>query len=170
MAEFAPAVKLTLAHEGGFFHNQTTGEVVNRGITLATLRSLGILKSTGPPTATDISFVQTLTQDEAENIYHAQYWEPLKLDQITSQDIANKVFDLGVNMGVFSATRLLQKACGAFSDGIMGPLTIRKVNEAIPVAVLLLLRQLAAERYQQIAANDPKLAPNLPGWISRLNA
>lgn len=170
MANFDPAVTRTLASEGGFFNNLKTGEVVNRGITLATIRALGILKSTGPATQADIAFIQGLTEDEAKDIYHIEYWTPLHLDQIDDQAVANKVFDLAVNMGVVSAARFLQAACGVIEDGIIGPITITRANAMDPVALLGSIRARAKNRYQDIAAANPTLAGNLPGWLARLNA
>lgn len=169
MANFEPAVKLTLQHEGGFFWNHASGEVVNRGVTLNTIRSLGILKTTGPPLTSDIDFVKSLTEDEAKDIYESEYWAKLKLDHITSQEVANKVFDLGVNMGVVSAARFLQAACGVAEDGIIGPITIARANAMDPTKLLGLVREHAANRYHAIAAANPVLATNLPGWLSRLN-
>jgi len=169
MADFEQAVEKTLKAEGGFFHNLKTGEVVNRGITLATIRSLGILKSHGPATQADIEFIQSLTEEETKDIYHLEYWSKLNLDDIHFQDVANKIFDLAVNMGVVSAARMLQKACNVTPDGIVGPITIGRANAIDPVVLLATIRSEAADRYEQIAQANPVLASNLPGWLGRLN-
>lgn len=170
MAEFAPAVKLTLEHEGGFFHNKVTGEVVNKGITLTTVRSLGILKSTGVTLQSDIDFIRSLTEEEAKDIYHMEYWDKLHLDHVKSQPIANKVFDLGVNMGVVGAARILQKACHVAEDGIVGEITIGRANSFNEAALLHELKACAAVRYQEIAFKHLELAGNLTGWLNRLNS
>ncbi len=170
MADFTPAVTLTLQHEGGFFHNAATGEVVNMGVTLATLRSLGILKSSGPALQSDVEFVRSLTEDEAKDIYHMEYWAPLQLDHINSQDVANKVFDLGVNMGISAAAHILQVALLMVpADGIVGPRTIAAANSADPAKLLSEIREAAKRKYQEIAYLNPALASNLPGWLNRLN-
>lgn len=168
MANFLPALTKTLIHEGGFFHNLKTGEVVNRGITLATLRSIGVLKTTGPTLQSDIEFVRSLTEEETADIYEQEYWGPLKLENVTSQDVANKVFDLGVNMGVGGAARLLQISAHVPADGIIGPKTIKAVNDCDPTVLLAEIREHAGERYHEIAAANPLLAGNLKGWLSRL--
>lgn len=170
MSEFAPAVAITLQHEGGFFWNHATGEVVNRGITLATIRSLGILNTSGPPLQSDIEFVKSLTEDEAKDIYESEYWSKLNLDHLNSQDVANKVFDLAVNMGVVTAARFLQAACGVTEDGIVGSLTIGRANAMDPVALLGSIRARAANRYREIAAANPTVSADLPGWLARLNS
>ncbi len=170
MADFNLAIPITLEHEGGFFHNLTTGEVVNMGVTLATLRSLGILKTSGLPTTGDIAFVRGLTMDEVEQIYREQYWNHLELDQINDQAVAAKVFDLAVNMGVVTAARILQQAVGVPADGIVGPHTIGAANATDPVALLGMIQSRAATQYQQIAIANPALAEDLPGWLRRLNS
>ena len=170
MADFDLAIPITLAHEGGFFHNTTTGEVVNMGITLTTLRSLQVLRTNGPATPDDINFVRTLTEDEAREIYRSEYWDKLCLDAIDSQDVAAKVFDLAVNMGVVTSARILQQAVGVPVDGIVGPHTIGAANTTDPVALLGMIRSRAATRYWQIATENPLLAENLPGWLHRLNS
>lgn len=170
MANFEPAVKKTILAEGGFFYNHTTGEVVNMGVTLATLRSLGILHSTGTPSKEDVAFVKSLTADEAKDIYRKEYWDPLHLDHINDQAVAAKVFDLAVNMGVVSAARFLQASCGVAEDGVVGPITIARANAMDPVALLGSIRARASNRYQEIASANPTLVGNLHGWLSRLNS
>jgi lysozyme family protein len=170
MASFLPAVTKTLAAEGGFFHNLKTGEVVNRGITLDLLRSLKVLNSSGPATQADIEFVQSLTVEEAQDIYEIDFWAKLHLDQINDQAVANKVFDLAVNMGVGTAARFLQAAAGVPQDGVIGPQTIAAANAMDPVALLGSIKAWAANRYRDIAAANPLLAGNLTGWLSRLQA
>ncbi len=59
MADFQPAVTITLQHEGGFFHNTVTGEIVNHGVTLQFVQSSGY-----KPDA-DESFIQNLSVAEA---------------------------------------------------------------------------------------------------------
>ena len=93
MADFDPAVQLTLQHEGGFFHNPVTGEVVNFGITLTFVRDSGY------SAAADEAFIQNLTAQEAREIYRKYFWDRYNIGAIANQDLANKVFDLTVNMG-----------------------------------------------------------------------
>ena len=173
MAEFAPAVELTLQHEGGFFHNPVTGEVVNRGITLTFIRSCGY-----NPTA-DEAFIQNLTLDQTYDIYRKYFWDRYNIGAIDDQNLANKVFDLTVNMGPGGgahdgALTLLQKAvsdCGGHCavDGNIGPQSIAQINAESPVQLLAAYRARAQERYREIAAADPKVAGDLNGWLARLN-
>jgi lysozyme family protein len=171
MANFEPAVEQTLVNEGGFFHNQVTGEVVNFGVTLAFASGCGLCS------AGDDAFIQNLTREQAMDIYKTHFWDPHNFSQINDQNVASKAFDLTVNMGPGSgqhegALTLLQRAvcdCGGNCtiDGQIGPHSIAAINAADPVQLLTAYRARAKARYEQIA-QDPKLANDLPGWLARL--
>jgi type VI secretion system secreted protein VgrG len=171
MAEFLPAVQLTLQNEGGFFHNPVTGEIVNYGVTLA------FACGNGYCSANDEDFIKDLTQDQAITIYQKHFWEPHNFGLFEDQNLANKAFDLTVNMGpgdkeVDGALTLLQRAvcdCGGKCgiDGLIGPQSVAAINTLNAVQLLTAYRARAKARYEQIAKN-PKLAPDLPAWLARL--
>jgi lysozyme family protein len=163
MADFEPAVTITLQHEGGFFHNAVTGEIVNHGITLAFVRSSGY-----QPGA-DETFIQDLSAAEASTIYRTYFWDRYSMGSIGDQNLANKVFDLTVNMGP-AALKLLQAAAQCAVDGVLGPISIARINSLDPVVLLAEFKELAAQRYTRIAANNAQLAGDLTGWLARLNA
>jgi type VI secretion system secreted protein VgrG len=171
MADFEPAVQLTLQNEGGFFHNAVTGEVVNYGVTLAFASGCGYCS------ATDDDFIKNLTQQQAIDIYKKHFWDPHNLGSINDQNLATKAFDLTVNMGpgdknTEGALTLMQHAvcdCGGNCtvDGILGPQSLSAINALNAVQLLTAYRARAKTRYEQIAQN-PKLASDLPGWLERL--
>jgi lysozyme family protein len=193
MANFLISVDKTLRHEGGFVHVKATGEVANFGITVWFLREIGELPPaprTDPARPTEISFVRRLTRDQAVEIYRRHFWERYRIGEIRDQDLADKVFDLVVNTGpggwasikgrrVFKrgALVLLQEAVNELRgkplldcDGILGPISLARVNSTEAGALLDVLRAKAADRYRSIAAANPPLAPNLHGWLERLAA
>jgi lysozyme family protein len=163
MAEFEPAVAITLQHEGGFFHNPVTGEIVNHGITLKFVRS-----SDYKPDA-DEDFIRALSAAEASAIYRAYFWDRPRIGSIRDQSLANKTFDLSVNMGP-AALKLLQSAGQCAVDGVLGPISIAQINALDPVRLLAQYKELAAERYRQLAADNPELAGDLTGWLARLHS
>ena len=168
MAEFQPAVTITLQHEGSFFHNPVTGEIVNHGVTLKFVCSSGY-----KPDA-DEQFIRNLSTAEASAIYQTYFWNRYSLGSIADQGLANKVFDLTVNMGP-AALKLLQSAVNACGgqcavDGVLGPISFAQINALYPVKLLAEFKALAAQRYRRIAANNPQLAGDLTGWLSRLNS
>ena len=173
MADFETAVLLTLQNEGGFFDNPVTGEVVNYGVTLAFASGCGYCS------ATDQDYIRSLTRDQAIDIYKKYFWDPHNFALFNDQVLANKAFDLTVNMGpgdrnMEGALTLLQRAvceCGGHCevDGVIGPRTLAAINAADPAQLLTAYRARAKARYEQIAQN-PKLAGDLAGWLERLAA
>src|SRR5579864_9509963 len=47
---------------------------------------------------------------EAEKIEEREYWDAMRLAEVEDQNIANKLFDMGVNMGVLQAAVYAQRA------------------------------------------------------------
>ena len=174
MADFQTAVAITLQNEGGFYHNPVTGEVVNHGITLA------LVTSNGYKPDADVAFIQNLSVAEATQIYQTYFWDLYHIGSINDQSLANKTFDLTVNMGPGNknkqgALTLLQSAvnsCGGKCDvdGILGPISIGQINALDPATLLTTYRQLAAQHYTAIAQGNQELAGDLTGWLARLNA
>jgi lysozyme family protein len=168
VADFQPAVAITLQNEGGFFHNPITGEIVNHGITLAFVQSSGY-----KPDA-DADFIQHLSVAEATAIYQTYFWDRYHIGSIAGQSLADKVFDLTVNMGP-AALQLLQaaiNACGGQCavDGVLGPISIGQINALDAAQLLAQFKDRAEQRYTLIAQNNPELAGDLAGWLARLNS
>ena len=177
MADFNLAVTKTLASEGGFFSNPVTGEVVNMGITVAFLRAVGKLPPrTGPASEGETAFVRSLTVDAAKQLYLQYFWHPVQGDAIQSQSLAEKVFDLAVNCGIGTSVMFAQRAVNVVTfpdlplvvDGAIGPKSIARINACNPIALLASIRAQAETHYRNIAANNPKLAEDLPAWLGRL--
>lgn len=190
MADFNAALAITLSKEGGFDIRTDTFEVVNRGITLATyfgqeaqdsvkiliadmLQKGDFSKEALIAADPNVAFIFNLTPDQTAAFYRSHYWDLLKLDQVHDQQLAAKIFDLGVNMGVGTITRIVQEAVNALGhsvtvDGRIGVLTMAAINLCEPVLLLGEIRDLAAERYREIAAADPRHKNDLDGWLDRL--
>lgn len=121
---------------------------------------------------------------EAEQIERREYWDSMRLSGITDQSVANKLFDMGVNLGIRQASVLAQRAANALlqdtvrldpvvrlsEDGVIGPKTLAAVNDLDPVRYVQLLRELSAQLYRHIASINPAQAVNLPGWLRRAEA
>jgi len=174
MAEFEPAVAVTMRNEGGFFHNPVTGEIVNHGVTLKFVRNSGYKPDAGE------DYIRNLSASEAAQIYRTYFWDRYHLGSINDQDLASKAFDLTVNMGPGTAGHpgaltLLQSAVNAcrgecIVDGLLGPQSITQINALDPATLLDRYKQLAAARYTAIAQGNPELAGDLSGWLARLHA
>lgn len=166
MADFQIALAITLKSEGGYNRDPETDEVVNMGVTLEFLRHAQILMSSGPPTDKDVAFVKSLTRDEVAEIYDKYFWG--ELGKLTSQAVANKVFDVYVNTG--HGIVFLQLALKVADDGILGPKTIAAANAADPVALLATIKSEGKAYYELLATKKAAWAKDLPGWIARLES
>jgi lysozyme family protein len=100
--------------------------------------------------------------------------DAMLLSEIEDQNVANKLFDMGVNMGVRQAALYSQRAVNASAgnariteDGVMGEKTLAAVNAADPVTYRQMLCELSATHYEHVAAANPAQAVNLKGWLAR---
>jgi lysozyme family protein len=106
----------------------------------------------------------------ARGIYAASYAQPLSIEDIANQDIANKLLSLGVNIGVPRASKMLQDAVGVYEDGVIGVETLLKLSSADPLMVLADLRASAERFYYADVAENPDKAEDLDGWLRRARA
>lgn len=152
--------------EGGFANDPVDrGGATRYGVTEAVARAHGYEGD-----------MRALPLDLAGEIYRADYWAPLRLDELVSDRVAGKVFDLSVNMGPTAAARILQRAVvinrGAIEvDGKIGPATLAAVNELSlrhELAVLAGVVGFAFKRYERIVEADPSQSRFIRGWLSRL--
>lgn len=122
----------------------------------------------------------------AEGLLEREYWDKACLEQIADQGVANKLFDMAVNMGVHQAGIYAQRAVNAAlqisqpqpgvaanrldEDGVFGPRTIAAINSLEPAVYVGLLREFSAAHYRHIACVNPAQAPNLEAWLRRAAA
>lgn len=100
----------------------------------------------------------------------ARYWKPLKLDQVASQDVANKLFDMAINMSNREAALLVQRALGIHDDGVIGPQTLEAIDHANPAELLTALRAESKAYYDEICEKHPNLAKWLHSYLVRAAA
>src|SRR3972149_3920166 len=112
-------IERTLEHEGGYVNDphDPGGET-----------QFGISKRRYPHLD-----IKNLTLDVACHLYKKDYYDVLRCEQFTSGQVRWKVFDIGVNMGVRTAAKLLQMAVLVTADGIIGPATIAATNAMQPI-------------------------------------
>lgn len=161
MALFDPAFEFLLPHEGGLVDDPDDPG----GIT-----KYGISKLTYPEVD-----VANLSVEDAAAIYKRDWWDAHNYDCITDQKIANKVFDLAVNMGASQAHKILQRACGdcgnpTVVDGKFGPNTLAAVNASDATTLLDYMRIHAREFYQDLVRRRPSSQKFLAGWLKRADA
>lgn len=158
MADFKIAVAKTLVHEGGYVNNPNDkGGPTKYGITQADMPGVNIAG---------------ITSEQATAYYSERYWKPL-YSQINSQLVAEKLFDMGVLLGVKTAVRLLQitlsNAITIVSDGEFGPETLNAVNQAGD-DLLARYRITLINHFIDIVNHNPGDGVFVQGWVNRVNS
>lgn len=171
MADFNLAITKTLAYEGGYVDNPNDpGGATNWGITLGVLQAQGSMGDIDGDGDVDKQDVQMMPKEVAMAIYKKTYWNG---DDIVSQAIAEKNFDMGVNMGVGTAGKYLQQAtvmCGQsiVADGKVGPKTIAAVNACDESALMTALCDIQENHYWYIILRDIEKNGETRGWPPQL--
>ncbi len=162
MSSFHTSLNFVLSIEGGYSnHPNDSGGETNLGISQKFLNSIE-----------DYRVVKDLSYEDVKALYKKHFWF---FGTIESQDIANKVFDMSVNMGLKTGIRLLQLSindccnneANVDIDGLFGPKTIFSSN-FLPSGLLInLLRLNSIIRYTKIVNGDSSQRVFLLGWIRR---
>lgn len=111
--------------------------------------------------------------EKAREIYRFEYWREIRGDDIENQQVAAKLLDMAVNLGVRQAIVLCQRALNATdeddlaADGVLGERTLDAVNRCDPALLLEHLRGACADFYQHLADVSPKARRYLHGWLAR---
>ena len=99
--------------------------------------------------------------------FYKDWWNRLHLDSITSQNVANILFDWIVNSGQTNPIKAVQKIVGASIDGNLGPATIEQINKMNEVVLNNAIKAAREAFYFSIATGAN--ANFLQGWLNRLN-
>src|SRR4051812_18777419 len=115
MSYFDEAVRGLLEAEGSKVNPHDNGRGPSKyGVTLATYRELYFRAKEAD--------IYALSEAQAIDFYRRWAWEPRGLGLIDDQAVANKLLNLGANVGPGLAVMWLQRAVGAKPvDGIVGP-------------------------------------------------
>jgi lysozyme family protein len=116
--------------------------------------------------------IKDLTVDQAIAYYQQNYVKPYYA-QIRDQFILDKLFDMGVLLGVGTATKILQEIFsrhGVTADGIFGPQTLDLVNTAEPISLLVAYKTALVAHVVQVVAANPKDRVFFSGWVRRINS
>ena len=125
-----------VAREGGYVNDpDDPGGATNHGVTLATLRRLGLdLSGDGGISSAD---VRMLTATQAVDIFVEHYFRRPRIAELP-QLLQASVFDMYVNAGA-NAVRILQRLIRDMRidvgvDGVIGPKTIAAAHAAAAAA------------------------------------
>lgn len=165
MAEFKHAFEKMIRNEGGYKLHQVSGD--NGGQTYA-----GIARNYHPNwpgwrfmDANDLDNPELTTQ--VQDFYKNNFWDKIKGNQIEKQKVAETLFDFAVNAGYRTAAKLAQLVVDVTPDGIIGPMTLSKLNQVEENDFSLRYALAKIARYAQIVNRDRSQNKFLLGWINR---
>ena len=174
MSNFYNIIETVLKHEGGFVdHPNDPGGATNHGISLRYLQQRGdLLGDIDGDGDIDHNDIRAMTRENAIDIYKIGFWDKYKLEDLHHGSVQEKIFDMVVNMGARQAYKLAQRAAvylgqNIVVDGIVGPNTLKAINECEPKYFLQELRYRQAEFYLDLVNNNTKFKPFRDGWLRR---
>ena len=150
---FAKCVAVLFKLEGGYSNLGTDkGGETNFGISKHSYTDLNI---------------KALTKEKASDIYYTDYWCPMNLNILHDEELILHLFVLGVNIGIRTATKMLQRLVGEVDDGYIGIKTSLAVTQ---YNGNLLEDFIKREKlfYITLAQKDESQHVNLKGWINRI--
>lgn len=153
---FDKCLDMVLEHEGGYVnHPDDPGGRTNMGITQNTYESyLGRCVSEQE--------MKDMSKLDVAAIYKKMYWDKVKGD-LLPKGIDFCVFDWSVNSGAARAIIALQNVVGAKPDGLIGPNTLKAINNANIQVVITQLTEAREDFYKRLSTFDTFGK----GWLRR---
>jgi len=169
MAKFENFAGKLLRLEGGYVnHPNDRGGPTKYGVILSVWREHGHDKDgDGDIDAEDI---KKLSEADAKGIAKKIFWDYFMGDQIVNESVAQFIVDWGFNSGRKTVAKIIQRILGVSADGIVGPVTLRAINEfdqeklfnTIKIERQVFLNNIVKRRPDQIVFYN--------GWMNRVNS
>lgn len=162
MADFLHAFERMIVNEGGYVLHTVAGD--RGGMTYA-----GIARNFHPGWQgwRVIDQGDTPPADLVRQFYRSNFWAPLRLDEVTHQEVAGNIFDFGVNAGLSTAAKLAQLVAGTTPDGKIGSKTIAALNAIDPDLFVARYALAKIARYRDIVVKNRTQQRFLVGWLNR---
>lgn len=158
---FNNALQMVLQFEGGYSNDPLDkGGATNKGVIQSVYDSYR--KSFGLP----IQSVQQISDAEVRDIYYKRYWLAAKCDKLPN-GVDTVHFDTAVNAGPSQAAKFLQRAIGVKDDGVIGDVTLAKVNTLDSKVVMKAYTNSRISFYVDLVVKDVTQIKFLKGWIKR---
>jgi lysozyme family protein len=153
---FRYCLELVLKHEGGYVdHPKDPGGRTNLGVTQRVWEEwVGH--------EVDEKAMRALTPALVAPMYEMKYWRTSYCEKLP-RGLDLLVFSMAVNAGSGRSVKLLQDAIGVVADGIIGPRTMAKINEANVETLIDKFSEARRAYYRGL-----KLFPVFgKGWLNR---
>ncbi len=168
MADFLAAFEKVIRAEGGYVLHNVPGD--RGGMTYA-----GISRRAHPdwPGWTVIDAGGEPPAELVREFYRERFWGRILGDEITSQAVAETLYDFAVNAGVKPAAIIAQVVASKITgealtpDGVVGPKTLAALNACDERLFVALYTIAKIARYCEIVRRDRSQAKFLLGWVSR---
>ncbi|MEW6772937.1 MAG: glycosyl hydrolase 108 family protein [Bacteroidota bacterium] len=173
MASFDLAIPIIFKHEGGYqAHPKDSGNwssgKVGEGVLIGTKYGISaptLIAWRGKMVTPED--MKNLTEEEAKRIFKARYWDPLNLDKVKDQKVAELIFDAADGSGVGLAKKHTVRALNNIGINV-SEYSVDAINRANPVRLFNALKEVRINFFKSIAANDPNKAVFLKGWLNRM--
>lgn len=168
MANFTEAHKKTLGDEGKLANLKgDRGGKTMYGVTHKTAKKY------------NIKDVSNMSESFSYVIGRKEFWNPLKLDKIKEQYIANQIYDQAYNSGPRAGGKILQKSINEYFeirevsrklkvDGLIGANTLYAYSKVRYKRVLLALIMAQRISRYKLISKLPNQRRFLPSWLRRV--
>jgi len=188
MADFYQAYQITMANEGGYGNDpDDVGGETYKGVARnyhPNWNGWALVDGhKGSPTFKKDLAADEKLQQAVKEFYKTNFWNVYLLDTFSSQNIANEMFDTGVNMGTGRSSKFLQQALNYLNkngqlfsdlvdDGKIGNKTIKALDIILgngeEKLLYKILNILQANHYLEYMTKSPTQEKFARGWFSRV--
>lgn len=178
MAKFEIANAITGGNEGGYANNPADhGGETYAGIARKfwpnwsgwlTIDAIKSAHGAIPSVINAFARPDPLLKSMVLTFYKRNFWDVNQLDQINDQQVANNVYDCGVNCGIGAAAKMLQQLVSVTPDGIIGPRSIQSINGTDPESLYNAFNSARKNYYSDLIARNASQKQFQHSWFSRL--
>ncbi|MBN2030185.1 hypothetical protein JW824_08055 [bacterium] len=192
MANFHKAFEKTALHEGGYANDpDDIGGETYKGIARqyhpswegwTTIDQIKSSSASDREINEKCSRNQEL-QESVQSFYKIHFWDRFLGDRILSQEIAEELFDTGVNMGIHCSVEFLQESLNLLNrnqkdydditeDGILGSATLNALDQYLEnddaSFLLKIMNILQGYHYIEYMRRRPNQEKYARGWLKRV--
>lgn len=160
---FLKCLEVVLRNEGLYSNNPADpGGATMKGVTQREYDNYRAKQGDG------FQDVKLISDEELYDIYYTLYWLPMNLDIINDDDLVLQVYDMGINAGIRTSIKLLQRLVGVKDDGYIGQQTNRAIKE-YNGNILEDFKKRRKLFYVTLVQEKPNLRPFIKGWLARVD-